>query len=475
MTRPVTNRALETLLTEAAYHRSLAAFARQVNRAAADRFGLVLRYDGASVYWWLRGRCPEQPAPELIAELLSARLGRAVQPGDLGFAALAADADAQALQFPTSVPAAIETAAGLWRRLGAASSSSSSLVLPYSSAPFVASAAEQAGWRWHFDAPDVSVARTAGRPVDAMDVQMLRSCAEQFLELDRRHGGGHARAFLGDFLTRDVALLLRGRYGDAVGRELFAAAAELTGMAAFMSYDIGDHGAAQRAFIQALRLSKAAGDRLHGAHILANLATQAIFLGLPGEAVRLARAAVEGAGRRPCAMVAARLHATAANAHALAGDRYGFAKAIARAQRALERADAIGPDWARYFSPAHLAGAAMRSLLDLGRPGEALGYQQQALDLGPANMRTRALHTALTATAHARAGHIDQAALLAVQALQLARRIRSRRVTARITLLANVLLPHRPVAEVSVFLDQLPDRLTSEEIGQVAGGQAVPG
>ncbi|TDC03371.1 hypothetical protein E1267_26455 [Nonomuraea longispora] len=472
MTRPVTNRALETLLTEAAYHRSLAAFARQVNRAAAEKYGLVLKYDGASVYWWLRGRCPEQPAPELIAEVLAARLGRAVAAGDLGFAALAADADAQALSFPTTVPAAIETAAGLWRRLG--TTISSSPALPYSSAPFVASAAEQAGWRWHFDPADADVARTAGHPVDVLDVQMLRSCAEQFLDLDRHHGGGHARAFLGDFLTRDVAPLLRGRYGDAVGRDLFAVAAELTGMAAFMSYDIGDHGAAQRAFIQALRLSKTAGDRLHGAHILANLATQAIFLHLTGEAVRLARAAIEGAGRRPCAMVAARLHATAASAHALAGDRQGFAQAIARATRALERAE-TGPAWTRYFSPAHLAGAAMRSLLDLGLPGEALRYQHQALDLGPANTRTRALHTALTATAHARAGHIDQAALLGTQALQMARRVRSRRVAARITLLADVLIPHRPVAEVSVFLDQLRDQPSSGQIGQIAGGQPVPG
>ncbi|MGP3918870.1 hypothetical protein [Nonomuraea sp. 10N515B] len=455
------------MLTEAAYHRSLAAFARQVNQAAADRYGLVLRYDGASVYWWLRGRCPEQPAPELIAELLAARLGRAVQASDLGFAALAADADAQALLFPTSVPAAIENAAGLWRRLGGTSSSPA---IPDSSAPFVANAAEQAGWRWHFDPPDASVARAAGRPVDAMDVQVLRSCAEQFLELDRRHGGGHARAFLGDFLTRDVAPLLRGRYPDTVGRELFAVAAELTGMAAFMSFDIGDHGAAERGFIQALRLSKAAGDRLHGAHILANLATQAIFLGLPGEAVRLAQAAVEGAGRRPCATVAARLHATAANAHALTGDRQGFEKAIARAKRALDCADATAPAWVCYFSPAHLAGTAMRSLLDLGQPGQALRYRQQALDLGPANMRTRALHTALTATAHARAGHIDQAALLALQTLQLARRIRSRRVAARITLLADVLVPHQPIAEVRTFLDQLPDQLLAERTGQAAGG-----
>ncbi|MFG1957549.1 hypothetical protein [Nonomuraea sp. NPDC049028] len=57
----------------------------------------------------------------------------------------------------------------------------------------------------------------------------------------------------------------------------------------------------------------------------------------------------------------------------------------------------------------------------------------------------------------------------------MARRVRSRRVTARITLLADVLIPYRPVAEVSAFLDQLPDQLPSGQIGQIAGGQPVPG
>jgi tetratricopeptide (TPR) repeat protein len=445
--RPVTNTELESLLAQASYARSHSAFARQINRAAAHRYGLVLKYDGASVYWWLRGRCPEQPAPELIAEALSGRLGRRVHVAELGFSRLADDGDADALTFPTTMSGAIEAAVALWRRIGKAA--------PEHAAPFVTTAAAEAGWRWHFDPDDASVIRDAGRRVETADVETLRACAEQFLELDRRHGGGHARAFLGDFLTRDVAPLLRGSYTDPVGRELFAAAAELTGMAAFMSYDIGDHGGAERAFIQALRLSKAAGDRIYGAHILANLATQAIFLNLPAEAVRLSRAAVKGAGRRPAPVAAARLYSTLANAHALAGDLRSFRSAIGRAQHALDRADGAGPMWARYFTPAHMAGTTMRSLLDLERPMEALEFQEQVLDLAPGNARTRALHTALTATAHAQAGQIDDAAHMGQQAVGMARRIRSQRVSARIRLLADVLTEHRRVSEVAEFLDQI--------------------
>jgi tetratricopeptide (TPR) repeat protein len=449
---PVTNHALNALLAEAAYDRSHAAFARQVNRAGAAAYGLALRYDGASVYWWLRGRCPEQPAPELIAHVLSRRIGREPGIGELGFTRAQAHGDG--LGFPATAAEAIESAASLWRR-------HSHGPRPAHEVPFVTAAATAAGWRWHFDPPDSSVARAAGRHVTIEDVEALRACSDQFIDMDRHHGGGLARTSLADFLTRDVAPLLRGSYTDRTGRALLAAAADLTGQAAFMSYDIGDHGAAQRSFIQALRLSKAAADRTHGAHILANMAVQAIFLSLPAEAVRLARAAVEGAGRNPPAAVTACLSAVEANAHALAGDLHAYRTAYGRAERALGRMDDSGPRWTRYFTQAHLAGTAMRSLLDLGRPAEALTHQEAVLTVRPGSTRTLALHTALTATVHARAGNIDQAASLAIQALKQARHVRSRRVTARITHLTAALEPHRSAGAVCGYLDMARSRAAS--------------
>lgn len=444
MSSPVTNHALDALLAQAAHDRSHAAFARQVNSAGAAAYGLVLRYDGASVYWWLRGRCPEQPAPELIAQVLSRRLSRVVSISELGFTRAHALGDG--LEFPATVAEAVESAAGLWRRYSNGTPAAREV-------PFITAAASEAGWRWHFGPPDASVARVAGRRVSMDDVEALRACSDQFTDMDRRHGGGLARAMLADFLTRDVVPLLRGSYTDSTGRELLAAAADMTGQAAFMSYDIGDHGAAQRAFIQALRLSKAAGDRTHGAHILANMAVQAIFLHLPAEAVRLARAAVEGAGRNPAPAVTASLSTVEANAHALAGDLHAYRTAYRRAERALGQIDDSGPRWARYFTQAHLAGTAMRSLLDLGLPGEALTHQEAVLGVRVGNTRTLALHTALTATVHARAGNIDQAAALAIQALRRARHVRSRRVTARITQLTAALEPHRSAAGVAGYLD----------------------
>ena len=81
--RPMTNHELAALIQAAG--RSHAALARKVNTAAAGRHGLDLRYDQASVYWWLRGRVPTDPVPGLLAEILSDWLARVVQVADLGF------------------------------------------------------------------------------------------------------------------------------------------------------------------------------------------------------------------------------------------------------------------------------------------------------------------------------------------------------------------------------------------------------
>jgi hypothetical protein len=131
--------------------------------------------------------------------------------------------------------------------------------------------------------------------------------------------------------------------------------------------------------------------------------------------------------------------------------------------------DDNGPRWARYFTQVHLAGTAMRSLLDLGLTGEALTHQEAVLGVRAGNTRTLALHTELTRLstpthAHAHAGNIHQAAALAIQALRQARHVQSCRVAARITQLTAALEPHRSAARFAGYLDLVPvqvsDRLT---------------
>ena len=288
----------------------------------------------------------------------------------------------------------------------------------------------------------------------AEDVTELEAWAATFVDLDRRHGGGspRVRALLADVLQQRIAPLLHGRYTDSVGRAQFGPAAILTGQAAYLSYDAGEHGTAQRHYTAALRLAKAAGGDLYGAHLIANMATQAIYLGQPRIATRLAAAALDRARRAP-ATVRARLYTTAASAYAIAGDATACTNALHRARRALKHDDASRPDWAGYFGPAHYAGAALRCYRDLGHHDQALRYADDALTLPPHAARTRALHTALIATTHLAAGDLDAASHIGIDALDLATRVRSRRADDRLNRLTHRLTRHRGTRAVDTYLD----------------------
>ncbi|MGC4835398.1 hypothetical protein ACLQ3D_12960 [Micromonospora vinacea] len=445
MARPVTNAAFEGLLLAAGYGNAHAAFARQLNHAGRDQG--TWRYDAASVYWWLRGRRPGEHVQAAMAETLARKLGRSVAVSELGFGA--GDSIGTCV-YPASVDGAIDTAEQIWTRLAKHLNSQVS-------GPFDSGNALQAAVGWRYDLPDETVSRSGRQQVTATDIQSLYALADHFTDLDRRHGSGstRTRALMADFLVRQVAPMLHGTYTEAVGRDLMRAAATLCGQLAFMSYDAGDHATAQQHVTVALRLAKAADDRLYGAHLLANLATQAVHLGHSRDAARLAEAAIDGAGRAPAAVLA-RLHATAATAYGQSGERRGCQLALARAERALDRTNtAPGPRWVTYFSPAHLAGAALRCLGDLQLYSQALDHAPDALTLASENTRTRALHTALVAVTHARAGDTDAACNWGRKLARHAAGIHSARVQQRVRELTATLSPQQASPEVNEVLHSL--------------------
>ncbi|GID26909.1 hypothetical protein [Paractinoplanes brasiliensis] len=443
MARPATNHELEALLREAGYEHAHGAFARQVNHAARDQAHLC--YDASTVYWRLRGRCPDRRIQELISTVLTRRIGRTISIDDLG---LGGEDRQVGLHYPGSPDEAVDVGSRLWRltvQRGAL----------LATTPFVVAAALNTGFAWRYDSADATVAHQGRRRLLDSDIAALQIFADQFADLDRKHGGGahHTRRIMSDFLHRQVSPMLHGSYTDTVGRRLMTAAATISGQLAFMTYDAGEHGAAQRHFTTALRLAKAADDSLYGAHLLANLATQAVYLGHGPEAVRLARAALDGAGRAP-ASVLARLHTTEASAHATAGDRRACTAALAKAARALAKGrPGDAPGWAGYFSPAHFAGAALRCHRDLRLHRQAIRHGPAALDVPAGNLRTRALHTALLATTYAAAGDLDEACHHGYEAIQHGRTVSSGRVRHRLAELVQVLTPHRSVTCVADFLE----------------------
>ncbi|WP_422733543.1 hypothetical protein ACN26Y_23655 [Micromonospora sp. WMMD558] len=430
------------MLRDAGYDNAHAAFARQLNHAG--RAHGTWRYDAASVYWWLRGRRPERRVQATMADVLGRRLGRPVAIVELGFTAAHVAAH---VPYPVSCSDAIESAERLWTTLTKQSSSPTN-------GTFDSAQALQAAIAWRYDRPDKPVSRNGRQPVTTAEVQSLYALADHFTDLDRRHGGGspRARALMADFLVRQVAPMLHGAYTGSVGRELMRAAATLSGQLAFMCYDAGDHAIAQHHLTIALRLAKAADDRLYGAHLLANLATQAVFLGHAQDAARLAEAAIDGADRAPAA-VRARLYTAVASAYGRSGERRACQTALARAERDLDRASAhASPRWAAYFSPAHFAGTALKCLSDLRLYTQALRYAPDAIALAGRNARTLALHTALVATTHARAGDIDASCCWGREAARRATDVHSARVKHRVSELIAALSPRQALPQVNELL-----------------------
>src|SRR5688500_6353351 len=131
MAKAVSNHHLHSLLEQAGYAQARAAFARQVNLHGRDH-GLNLQYDAASVYWWLRGRRPDDPVPQVIAEVLARRIGRTIGVDGLGFTTGGALAGL-GLTFAADLADARTTVADLWRQQVARQDA-------LSAAPFVASA-----------------------------------------------------------------------------------------------------------------------------------------------------------------------------------------------------------------------------------------------------------------------------------------------------------------------------------------------
>ncbi|MCP9946101.1 regulator [Streptomyces somaliensis] len=297
----------------------------------------------------------------------------------------------------------------------------------------------------------------AGQRVTAGDVAALRSVGELFRTLDHAYGGGHARQALVRYLEHEAEPMLRGGYGESVGRRLFGAVADLTRLAGWTSYDIAAHGLAQRYFVQALRLSQAAGDRAYGSYVLATMSRQAVYLGHGREAVQLARVAQQGVGSSAPPVVQALLHAVEARGHAVLGEARACTTSLVRAERALEgtRPGEEAPPWARAFDEAQLADEFAHCHRDLQQYRAAAQYAERALQAyAPGQVRSRTLCRVVLATARLALGELEQACSLGAEAARQAAEMRSARAVEYVRDFERRLDAHRDAPQVRAYRER---------------------
>jgi transcriptional regulator with XRE-family HTH domain len=294
--------------------------------------------------------------------------------------------------------------------------------------------------RWLVSPPDERVQRDTGHGwVGHSDIEAVRAMQGSLKAIDDARGGGVALPMAVEYLRGEVAPLLHGRYGDAVGRTLFSATAEFTLGVGWMAYDAGKHGLAQRYMAQALRMAHAANDRAFGGRILAAMSHQALHLGDVRHGLDFACAARAGTRRGVTPTTAAMLAAMEACAHAARGDTSPCLRALTDAESAFERSNpSEDPPWID-FDEGGLAGHLARSFRDLNRPREAEQFAVRSIQLcRPTHLRTRVQRYAILASAHAQQGDLEGACAVGRQALEELGRLRSKRTSDDVARLVEV-------------------------------------
>ncbi|MFD7444390.1 MFS transporter [Streptomyces sp. NPDC059909] len=452
---------------------SNAGLARRVNDLGAQR-GLTLRYDKTSVARWVsKGMVPQGAAPHLIAAAIGQKLGRPVPLHEIGLA----DADPApevGLAFPRDVGEAVKSATELYRLDLAGRRAGGGGIWQSLAGSFAVSAYATPASRWLITPADPSVERnvertterTAERSADSgsdgaapdsasddghvrvghTDVAKLREAAEDARRWDSKYGGGDWRSsMVPECLRVDAAPLLLGSYSDEVGRALFGATAELTRLAGWMAFDTGQQEAAQRYYIQALRLARAAADVPLGGYVLASMSLQATYRGFADEGVDLAQAAVERNRGLATARTMSFFRLVEARAHAKAGDAATAGAALKAAEAWLERArdgDA-DPSWLGFYSYDRFAADAAECYRDLKAPRQVRRFTEQALSRPTEEfVRSHGLRLVVSAVAELESGNLDAACAAGTRAVEVAGRISSARTTEYVRDLLHRLEPY---------------------------------
>ncbi|MFE0033691.1 sporulation protein [[Kitasatospora] papulosa] len=475
---------------------SNAGLARRVNDLGAQR-GLTLRYDKTSVARWVaKGMVPQGAAPHLIAAAIGAKLGRPVPLHEIGLA----DADPApevGLAFPRDVGEAVRSATDLYR-LDLAGRRGGGGIWQSLAGSFAVSAYATPASRWLITPADPSVARapaaaqasilapegapgaqipvqpgpdTAGAVdgtllrVGHSDVTKLREAAQDARRWDSKYGGGDWRSsMVPECLRVDAAPLLLGCYSDEVGRALFGASAELTRLAGWMAFDTGQQEAAQRYYIQALRLARAAADVPLGGYVLASMSLQATYRGFADEGVDLAQAAVERNRGLATARTMSFFRLVEARAHAKAGDAPAAGAALRAAESWLERSRTgdSDPTWLGFYSYDRFAADAAECYRDLKAPRQVRRFTEQALSKPTDEfVRSHGLRLVVSAVAELESGNLDAACAAGTRAVEVAGRISSARTTEYVRDLLHRLEPYGDEPRVAELRERARPLLVS--------------
>jgi hypothetical protein len=418
-------------------------------RAEAEKAGHAISPDHVSVRRWLDGVRPHDDTVRCIAAALGAKLGRKLSFAEIGFELPHVATEADVVQDGAQYPPKPEQAVDVLADLTSADLADSPLI---TAASWVAEAAPSVITGYLFADP---LRLDQAGPVAASGAEVasrIRATVRYLMDLDFQFGGGHTRKMLLFYWKTEIVPALRQSYPELVRREVFAAAADAAEVLGWSAYDAGRHGAAQRYFVQGLRLAREANDHVMGGQILSNLSHQANYLGNFSDAVQFARAAQAATIGKATATVNAMFLAMEARALASIGDSRSCAEVLHRAEQAFELSNpGEDPEWISYFDALELAGEAAHCFRDLGLAQETQRFAANAIDPVRTPPRTRAFIGMVAAAGALSAGNVDEAVSVATAAVGLAGSLQSSRYLRYVSDFHGSLAAHATHAAVREF------------------------
>jgi hypothetical protein len=428
--------------------------AKRMTDEAVQR-GMDLGTTHVAVKRWREGAGIRPQTAALMADVLSARLGRRITPGDLGFFDHTKSTAPEPIGYPSTVPDLLSMLDGVTQER-ADTAASEQLIIADTDL-------NSAVLAWMIARPDgIQADRPAHQRVGMRDVRAIRDAAGMFMQLDFKYGGGHGHKALRHYFRHEVLPLLDASYSEKVGIALFGASAEISQLLAWTAYDVGNHRLAHRYLTSTLRLSKVIDDRMFGARILGNLSHQANYLGNHAQAIQLARAAVEGAKGRATPRALSNYSAMEARALSNAGDGIAAARAMKEAERHFERADTgEDPAWLGYFDEAELMGELCHCFRDLKMRREAVAQAQRAVDsTDPKYARTLGFCRMVLAQSQLLNGELEAAVTTASLAVDGGDSLQSTRFQRYVTDFQREVSVHAANPTVAAFNEKVHDALT---------------
>ncbi|MCX4636954.1 helix-turn-helix domain-containing protein [Streptomyces platensis] len=299
---------------------------------------------------------------------------------------------------------------------------------------------------------------TRAQPADGGQAATLRVATSAF----RRMDGSTASRLLVEPVLAHLRFA-QGLASEAETKEqrvrLAAVGSEVAGLAAWLSWDMGDYGSARTWYGSAVKAARSAANPLLTAYQVGSLAQFEAHAGNASQALDLCRAARKqlGAGRPHIAD--AWLSSVEALAHAAARDEAAADAALTAAARSAEKiTDDESPPWPWVFTFNDNKVAACRVSCGarLGIPRWVSGAQDSAgAVMAAGHEKQRALLALDVASGHLAGGRLDAAFGLGSRALEIGLRYKSGRIVERARALRRGYTSATPAKIVRDFDERL--------------------